>query len=256
MNSVPAAEFQDVCKTYSSPIRSGRAVVALRRVSFRVEPGEVFALLGPNRAGKTTLLKSLLGLCRPTSGRIYRLGASVEDRRTLAQVGYMHDHQAFPRYLSSVSLLHYYGAMTGISSSLLRSRVPEMLDRVGLSGCHHQPIREFSKGMVQRLALANALLGDPALLVLDEPLEGLDLTARVLFHEIVLELRDSGKSVIIASHELNEVATICDRVGVLVEGQLVHLSSYFDLLHNSVTGAERSFEEALEAIYRTGGVAA
>ena len=183
------AEFVEVMKTYRTPVRRGRTVEALRGVSFGVAPGEVFALLGPNRAGKTTLVKILLGLCHPSGGRVVRLGRPLSERSTLARVGYMHENQAFPRYLTAVALLNYYGALSWIPPATLATRVPTVLERVGLADRAQEPIARFSKGMAQRLALAQALLAEPDLLVLDEPLEGLDLHGRQLLQDIIVQQR-------------------------------------------------------------------
>ncbi len=243
------AEFIDVSKTYRGRWRRGFEVEALRGVSFRIEPGEVFALLGPNRAGKTTLLKILLGLCRASAGQVFRLGRPVRERLTLARVGYMHENQAFPRYSSAERLLHFYGSLSGLSQSTLRVRVPALLKRMGLADRAHEPIARFSKGMVQRLALAQSVLAEPELLVLDEPMEGLDLGARLLLEELVALQRDAGKSVLVVSHALGEVAQVCDRVAVLVEGRLGHLGPLASLLRDPTTGRRRSLEAALRPIY-------
>jgi ABC-2 type transport system ATP-binding protein len=247
----PAAEFVGVSKAYRAPLRPGRKVDALRGVSFRIEPGEVFALLGPNRAGKTTLLKTLLGLCRPSGGCVFRLGRPLSDRGTLARVGYMHENQAFPRYLTAGKLLEFYGSLAGMPTSVLRTRVPELLDRLGLADRAHEPIARFSKGMVQRLALAQGVLAEPDLLVLDEPMEGLDLSARLLLHEIIAQQRLAGKTVLVVSHALGEVAQVCDRLAVLVEGRLAYLGSLASLLQDPSTGREQSLEAALGPIYRS-----
>jgi ABC-2 type transport system ATP-binding protein len=246
----PVAEFVDVSKTYRAPLRPGRTVQALRGVSFAIEPGEVFALLGPNRAGKTTLIKILLGLCRPSSGTILRLGQPLSDRTTLARVGYMHENQAFPRYLTAVALLEFYGDLSWIPCSMLRTRVQTVLDRVGLADRAHEPIARFSKGMVQRLALAQAMLAEPDLLVLDEPMEGLDLSGRLLLQELVAQQRRAGKTVLVVSHALGEVAQICDRLAVLVEGRLAYLGSLASLLRDPDTDGERSLQAALAPIYQ------
>ena len=243
------AEF--VSKTYRAPLRPGRTVEALRGVSFGIEPGEVFALLGPNRAGKTTLLKILLGLCRPSGGRVSRLGRPLSERSTLARVGYMHENQAFPRYLTAATLLEFYGELSGISPSVLRTRVPALLERVGLADRAREPIARFSKGMVQRLALAQAVLAEPELLVLDEPMEGLDLSARLLLQEIVAEQRDAGKTVLIVSHALGEVAQVCDRVAVLVEGRLAYLGPLASLLRDPDTGERAVARSGPGPIYRS-----
>jgi ABC-2 type transport system ATP-binding protein len=247
----PIAEFVEVSKTYRASLRPGRTVEALRSVSFGIEAGEVFALLGPNRAGKTTLLKILLGLCRPSGGTVRRLGHPLSERSTLARVGYMHENQAFPGHLNAVTLLEFYGEFSGLARSDLRARVPALLDRVGLADRAHEPIARYSKGMVQRLALAQSLLAEPDLLVLDEPTEGLDLNARVLLEEVVVEQRSAGKAVLVVSHALEEVAQVCDRLAVLVQGRLAYLGSLTGLLRDSATGGERSLEAALIPLYRS-----
>ena len=252
MTKLPGvAEFVDVTKTYHAALRPGRTIEALRGVSFQVEPGEVFALLGPNRAGKTTLLKVLLGLCRPSGGRVLRLGRPLSERMTLGRVGYMHENLAFPGYLTAAALLGFYGQLSGIPRALLHARVPRLLERVGLGDRAHEPIARFSKGMVQRLALAHSILAEPDLLVLDEPTEGLDLNARLLLHEIVAEQRRAGKTVLVVSHALGEVAQLCDRVAVLVEGRLSFLGGLASLLRDPGTGRARSLEAALAPFYRS-----
>jgi ABC-2 type transport system ATP-binding protein len=246
------ADFADVCKTYKTPLRPGQTVQALRGISFAVEPAEVFALLGPNRAGKTTLIKILLGLCHLSGGRVLRLGRPLAEASTLARVGYMHENQAFPRYLTAAKLLAFYGELSWIPLSLLKARVPALLERVGLRDRADEPIARFSKGMVQRLALAQALLGEPELLVLDEPMEGLDLSGRILLREIIIQHRSAGKTVLVVSHALGEVAEVCDRLAVVVEGRLAFLGSLASLLREPHSGAERSLAAALEPIYRNG----
>jgi ABC-2 type transport system ATP-binding protein len=244
-----AAEFISVSKSYARSWRAGATVQALHDVSFGIERGEVFALLGPNRAGKTTLLKILLGLCRTTAGQVRRLGRPLSERTTLARVGYMHENQAFPAYLTATSLLQFYGTLAGMSAVRLNARVPALLERVGLVDRAHEPIRRFSKGMVQRLALAQAVLAEPELLVLDEPLEGLDLSARGTLQEVVETQRRAGKTVLIVSHALGEVAQVCDRLAVLVEGRLAVLGSLSALVRDPAGGEERALEDALRPYY-------
>ena len=247
-----AAQFVDVSKTYRAPFRPARTVRALRAISFAVEPGEVFALLGPNRAGKTTLVKILLGLCHPSAGSASRLGRPLAERATLGRVGYMHENQAFPKYLTATQLLEFYGELSWIPAADLKTRVPALLDRVGLADRADESIARFSKGMVQRLALAQALLAEPDLLVLDEPTEGLDLGGRLLLKEIVADQRRAGKTVLVVSHALGEVAQICDRLAVLVDGRLAYLGTLASLCRDPKTGAARSLEAALGPIYNEG----
>ena len=246
-----AAEFEDVAKTYRTPLRRGQTVHALRGVSLGIEPGEVLALLGPNRAGKTTLLKILLGLCHPSAGRVFRLGRPLSQRSTLARVGYMHENQVFPRYMTATVLLQYYGHLSLVSQPVLKTRVPALLERVGLADRAHEPIARFSKGMIQRLALGQALITEPDLLVLDEPAEGLDMSARELLGQVVTEQSRAGKAVLLVSHAFSEVTKVCDRVAVLVEGKLAHLGTLASLQRDPGTGRERTLEAALSPLYRS-----
>jgi ABC-2 type transport system ATP-binding protein len=245
-----AAEFVQVSKTYTDFWFRRRTVQAVREVSLRVEAGEVFGLLGPNRAGKTTLVKLLLSLCRPTSGEVRRLGRPLSDRSTLGGVGYVHENHAFPPYLSAAGLLEYYGALSLVRPEVVRSRVPQLLERFSLADRSREPIGRFSKGMLQRLGMAQALINAPRLLVLDEPTEGLDLAGRHLLRDVVREVRAQGGTVLLVSHILTEVEQVCDRVGVLVGGRLVHVGPLADLLQDdSRPNKRRSLEKALQDLY-------
>jgi ABC-2 type transport system ATP-binding protein len=246
----PVAQFQDVRKEYRTGWLRRRVVTAVASASFRIEPGEVFGLLGPNRAGKTTLVKLLLSLTRPSAGRIYRFGQPVSVRRTLARIGYMHERQAFPVYWDAVGLLSYYGAMTLLPEPEVRRRIPEVLRRVELTDRANEPIAHFSKGMLQRLALAQALMNDPDLLVLDEPTEGLDLYGRRLLRQVMEGQRQRGKSVLLVSHVLAEVERCCDRVAVLVGGRLVHSGALPSLIADNGEGP-RTLETVLGELYQT-----
>ncbi|MBY0522427.1 MAG: ABC transporter ATP-binding protein [Gemmataceae bacterium] len=246
--SEPAAHFEAVTKVYSGWF-GRRKVEAVRGVTLRIETGEVFGLLGPNRAGKTTLIKLLLSLSKATSGSIHRLGRPLSDRSTLARIGYMHENHAFPRYLTATELLNFYGALALQQAEELQKSVPALLERVGLADRSKEPISQFSKGMVQRLGLAQALIGRPHLLVLDEPTEGLDLEGRRLLREVVSELRDEGRTVLLVSHVLTEVEHLCDRVGVLVNGRVVATRPLQDLVRDSRNGSARSLEDALHSLY-------
>jgi ABC-2 type transport system ATP-binding protein len=249
MTTTAVAEFEGVVKDYPAGLLHRRTLRAVDEVSFHLEPGEVLALLGPNRAGKTTLVKILLCLCRPTSGHASRLGRPANDRRTLAKVGYVHEHPAFPRYLTAAGLLEYYGALSLIPFEEVRRRIPPLLERVGLSDRSHEPIARFSKGMVQRLAVAQALINEPDLLVLDEPHEGLDPAGRRLVAEVIREQRREGRTVLLVSHVLTEVEQLCDRVAVLACGRLVHLGPLSSLTRDPATGATRPLEDALRPLY-------
>ncbi|MBX7104983.1 MAG: ABC transporter ATP-binding protein [Gemmataceae bacterium] len=238
-----AAEFVNVAKTYRVGLFGRGRRPAVDGVSLAIQPGEVFGLLGPNRAGKTTLVKLLLSLVFPTGGQVLRLGKPVDDRSTLARVGYVHENHAFPRYLNPVQLLEYYAALALVPHEVVRRRVPELLEKVGLADRAGDPIRTFSKGMTQRLGLAQALMNEPDLLVLDEPSEGLDLSGRNLIADVVATCRTRGAAVILVSHVLREVEPLVDRVGVIVGGRLVALAPPRELV------AGKSLEDALAELY-------
>lgn len=249
MSTTAVAEFEDVVKDYPTGLLGWHGLRAVAGVSLRIEPGEVFGLLGPNRAGKTTLVKILLSLCRPTSGHASRLGRPVSDRASLGRVGYVHENQAFPRYLTAAGLLEYYGALSLVPLEEVRTRVPQLLELVGLADRAHEPISCFSKGMVQRLGVAQAMINDPELLVLDEPSEGLDLMGRKLVADIVREQRRRGRTTLLVSHVIPEVEQLCDRVAVLVAGRVTYLGPVSALTRDPHTGAARPLEQGLQKLY-------
>ncbi|HVC95180.1 MAG TPA: ABC transporter ATP-binding protein [Pirellulales bacterium] len=249
MTATMIAEFERVSKHYQGAWPGRAGVDALRRVTLSIPSGEVFGLLGPNRAGKSTLVKVLLTICPASSGRITRLGRPCDDRSTLAQVGYVHESQSLPGYLTARGLLRCYGALTGLASVVVRRRSDELLERVGLADRGREPISRYSKGMLQRLALAQALVNEPELLVLDEPTEGMDLFARRLVHETIREQRRRGRSVILVSHAIGDVEQLCDRVAVLREGKLVFDGQIDELTHSAEGAATGPLERALEPLY-------
>jgi ABC-2 type transport system ATP-binding protein len=245
LNARAAAVFHKVSKIYPGSLTRGR-VVALDNVSFEVPWGQVFGLIGPNRAGKTTLVKILLSICHATGGRVMRLESGGSDRSTLAGVGYVHENLSFPRYLSACQVVEGYGRLSGVENPELRRRTAELLEKVGLADRRHDRIARFSKGMLQRLALAQALVNDPKLLVLDEPSEGMDLSARRLLHEVMRQRRERGYSVILVSHALDDVEKLCDSVAVLCGGRLVFTGSVDDLAGSE---AAPSLESAVVSYY-------
>jgi ABC-2 type transport system ATP-binding protein len=249
--AAPAVSFEGVSKLYPAGWLGRRPLTAVRDVTLTVEPGEVFGLVGPNRAGKTTLVKVLLALCRPTAGRASRLGRPTSDRATLARVGYLHEQHAFPGYLTARSLLEYYGTLALVPSKELGRRIAELLETVGLADRAGEPLARFSKGMLQRAGLAQALVNDPDLLVLDEPCEGLDLPGRRLVRDVIAEHRRRGRTVLLVSHVATEVEQVCDRVGVLVGGRLIYAGPVRDLTAGR-SAAPRPLEKALEELYEKG----
>ncbi|OWK40822.1 ABC transporter ATP-binding protein [Fimbriiglobus ruber] len=246
-----AATFEKVEKVYKTGPFGRAGVPAVRGVTLSVPAGSVFGLLGPNRAGKTTLVKLLLSLAWPTSGTVTRLGGPTSARASLGRVGYMHENHAFPRYLSASEVLRFYGGLTGVPSADLGTRANHLLERVGLADRGREPITRFSKGMVQRLGLAQALMNDPDLLVLDEPTEGLDLAGRQLLRDVVGEFRQAGKTVLVVTHVLNEVEEICDELAVLVAGKLAYRGRLADLLATG-SGEKKPLEHALRGLYQKG----
>jgi len=243
-----AAVFQNVSKVYQGSWTRPR-ITALDRVNLVVPWGEVFGLIGPNRAGKTTLVKILLSIAHPTDGRIMRLECPWSDRSTLAQIGYVHENPSFPRYLSAWQVVEGYGRLSGVSGKQLRERTGALLQQVGLADRGRERIARFSKGMLQRLALAQALVNDPKLLVLDEPSEGMDLPARRLLHQIIRDRRDSGASVILVSHALDDVERLCDRVAVLCGGRLVSEGRVEELAGAADANREHALENAVGPLY-------
>lgn len=237
-----AVEFDGIGKLYHGrPLR--RPLVALTEVSLRIEPGQVLGLLGPNRAGKTTLLKILLAVCWPTEGTLRRFGRPAGERGVLTRIGYVHENHVFPRYLSAMEVLDYFGTLSCVSRSDLKQRIPELLDRVGLADRAHEPIARFSKGMVQRLGLAQALVNRPELLVLDEPTEGLDFEGRRVIRQLIVESKRDQRTVILVSHVLAEIEAVCDYLAVLRQGRLIYSGAVSGLT------AGRPLEAALESLY-------
>lgn len=244
MRSEPAVSFEKVSKRYRSRWRGSPPQDALINVSFRIESAEIFGLLGPNRAGKTTLAKLLLSLCRATEGRVLRFGRPVSDRRSLQRVGYLHERAIFPGYLTASELLEYYAALNGARRADSRKNASALLDRLGLADRGREPIARFSKGMVQRLGIAQALMNDPDLLVLDEPTEGMDLPGRAQLPGLLSDRDRPGRTVLLITHDAELAGRLCDRVAVLNAGCLVFLGPP-SALPRSHPG--QAFGKALEA---------
>lgn len=243
------ASFENVGKLYPTGIFGRSGLQAVKGINLTIPRGVVFGLLGPNRAGKTTLVKLLLSLCRPSEGKITRLDKPANDISTLARVGYMHENQHFPRYLTATELLGYYGGLALVPYEKLSGRVEALLHRVGLADRKNEPISQFSKGMVQRLGLAQALLNEPDLLILDEPTEGLDLTGRQLLRQVIADQKARGATVLLVSHVLSEVEQMCDRVAVIVGGAIVKVADLADLLRDPKSNQAVALERVLQPLY-------
>jgi ABC-2 type transport system ATP-binding protein len=210
---VAAIETRDLRKRY-------RGVEALKGVSIRVEPGEIYGLLGQNGAGKTTLVKILLGIVSPTGGGAELLDRPAGDAPTRRRVGYLPEDHRFPEYHTGWSLLNFYGALHGVPAAERRKRIPGALERVGLGERMHSKIRTYSKGMKQRLGVAQALFHRPDVVFLDEPTDGVDPLGRREIRATLQELKAGGVTVFINSHLLGEVELICDRVAIMDRGRI------------------------------------
>ncbi len=192
----------------------------------------MFGFLGPNGAGKTTSIKMLLGLVSPTSGTASLLGAPIGNRATLARIGFLPEHFRFQEWLTASEFLELHGELLGMEMRDLKSRRAELLDRVGLADFHNKPLRTFSKGMLQRIGLAQALLNRPALVFLDEPTSGLDPVGRRLVRDIIHELREARTCVFLNSHLLSEIEVTCDRVAFIRHGEVVRVLDLASLDQN------------------------
>lgn len=207
-----AVDLIDVKKTY------GRDVHALRGVNVQVGRGEVFGLLGPNGAGKSTLVKIMMTVIRASQAHGTILGRPIGHKGKLARIGYLPEDHRFPSYLTGGQLLDHYAALAGVTKADRARRAGELLERVSMSDWAHQRVDKYSKGMLQRLGIAQALMNDPELIVLDEPTDGLDPVGRRDVRNLVQELREQGKTVFLNSHLLSELELVCDRVSILVGG--------------------------------------
>lgn len=193
----------------------------LRGVNLKIDCGETYGLLGPNGAGKTTTLKILLGLMRASNGEVNVLGSRPGDPKVLRRIGFLPESPYFYAHLTGLEFLHFIAQLFGISGQTRKERIGQLLDLVGMSNSANQPMRKYSKGMLQRLGIAQSLINDPELIFWDEPMSGLDPIGRRDVRKILKFLKSSGKTVLFSSHLLPDVAEVCDRVGVLCKGKVI-----------------------------------
>ncbi|MBV9611338.1 MAG: ABC transporter ATP-binding protein [Acidobacteriaceae bacterium] len=220
MSTEYAIETVDLAKIYRSRWR-GREITAVSNLTLRVPSGVKFGLLGPNGAGKTTFVKMLLAAVNPTGGSAALFGRDARDPEARRPVGYLPENHRFPTYFTGRGMLDFYAALSGVTSRDRRRLIPDMLDLVGLNDWGGVRIKKYSKGMLQRLGLAQALMHRPELLILDEPTDGVDPVGRRDIREILNRLTGTGVSVFINSHLLSEVEAFCDYVAILSRGRLV-----------------------------------
>ena len=209
-----AIDLSHVTKVYRGRVH------ALQDISLSVKRGEVFGLLGPNGAGKSTLIKIMMTVVRPTRADGTILGHNVGHKPTLARVGYLPEHHRFPRYLTGRQTLEFFAALGGVDRTTRKRRAAELAETVGMTAWADKKVSEYSKGMMQRIGLAQALVNDPDLVLLDEPTDGVDPVGRRDIREVLLRMRALGKTVFINSHLLSELEMICDRVAILVGGKV------------------------------------
>jgi ABC-2 type transport system ATP-binding protein len=230
-----AIETINLEKTYAVGFWRKKPRVALRPLNLTVEEGEVFGFLGPNGAGKTTTLKLLMGLVFPTGGTARILGKDIDDSAIKAQIGFLPEQPYFYDYLTAKELLEYYAQLSGVGAKERSARAEKMLARVGLADAARVQLRKFSKGMLQRVGLAQAMVHEPRLLFLDEPMSGLDPMGRREVRDLIEELKQQGKTVFFSTHILSDAEALCDRVGIIHQGELRGIGHVAELT-SSVAG--------------------
>jgi ABC-2 type transport system ATP-binding protein len=225
-----AVAVHGLTKIFSVPLHPARGIVAVRDLNLRIEPGEVFGLLGPNGSGKSTTLKIILGLVSPTRGHTEIFGRDsrlVESRKA---VGFLPENPYFYKYLTGEETLRFFGRLCGLHGAGLKKRINELLDLVGLTRARKRRLGTYSKGMLQRIGLAQALIHDPRLVVLDEPTAGVDPAGSREIRDLILDLKRRGITVLLSSHLLAQAQEICDRVGILADGVLVREGQLHELI--------------------------
>ena len=246
-----ALRTEELTKDYAIGFWRKRPYRALDRLSLAVPRGEVFGFLGPNGAGKTTTLKLLMQLVFPTSGRGEILGRPVGDLAVKHRIGYLPEHPYFYDNLTAEELLRYFGRLFGFSASDAQARATRLLDEVGIAAERRMQLRKFSKGMLQRVGIAQALVNDPDLVIFDEPMSGLDPLGRREVRAMILRLRDRGATVFFSSHVLSDAEALCDQVAILARGRLVATGRLTDMLAFRARGWEAVVAGASEPLVAT-----
>lgn len=229
MSEVPAVLVKNLVKDFRGPFR-GKMVNAVKDVSLSIAPGEVYGLIGPNGSGKSTTMKAVLGLVQPTSGACAVFGKDSSKVDSRNEVGFLPENPYFYKHLTAAETLRFYGKLCGMRGRLLKDRVEEMLELVSLQDARDRRLKGFSKGMLQRIGLAQALVQEPKLVVLDEPTAGVDPVGSRQIRDLILKLKGEGITVFLCSHLLEQVQEICDRVGIIHHGVLVNEGSLEDLI--------------------------
>lgn len=227
--SVPAVSIENLTKIYPVHLRKER-ITAVRRLNLEVEAGQVYGLLGPNGSGKSTTLKILLGLVTATAGTAKIFGKDTRHFESKAEVGFLPENPYFYKFLTAEETLKFYGKLCGLGGRKLRERIDELLAIVGMEDARHRRVGGYSKGMLQRIGLAQALIQSPRLLVLDEPTAGVDPAGSRQIRDMILDLKARGITILLTSHLLEQVQEVCDRVGILARGDLVREGKLADLV--------------------------
>jgi len=253
-----AVTVENLTKVYPVPMRRQR-IIAVRNLSLDVNEGEVYGLLGPNGSGKSTTLKVLLGLVTPNQGKATIFGKDSREYRSRAEVGFLPENPYFYKFLSAEETLRFYGKICGLRSKELDARIHELIELVGLQDARHRRVGGFSKGMLQRIGLAQALVQDPKLVVLDEPTAGVDPAGSRQIRDLILDLKKRGKTVLLTSHLLGQVQEVCDRVGIMARGEMVREGSLDELTtirrqtEFLVEDAPEGLQEKIEELVRQSG---
>ncbi len=227
-------------KTFEVGVRR-RRVHAVDGLTLSVNEGEIFGFVGPNGAGKTTTIKMLMGLIFPTSGKAFIFDAPIPSQASKARIGYLPEHPAWYEFLTGTEAMRFFAKLAGVRAAERARRCDELLGLVGLTDAADRQIRKYSKGMQQRLGIAQALVGEPAFVVLDEPMSGLDPVGRKEVRDLILELKRRGKTVFFSTHILPDVEALCDRVGVIIGGKLRDVGKLDALLSARVKSVEATF---------------
>ncbi len=238
----PAIEIDKLTKEYPFGFLHLKKKTSLENLSMAVEEGEVFGFLGPNGAGKSTTIKLLVGLIFPTAGTARILGKSIRDVEMHRDIGYLPEQPYFYDYLTAAEVLDYFARFHDLSPAERRKRVGAMLKKVGLETAKKIQLRKYSKGMLQRVGLAQAILHDPKVVILDEPMSGLDPVGRREVRDLILELKRAGKTVLFSTHILSDAEMLCDRVGVIVGGKLRGVGAPDEIVGLRASGMEILFE--------------
>jgi ABC-2 type transport system ATP-binding protein len=245
LNQETVVDIYQLSKVYKTGFWMNKKINSLKDCTFQVYKGETFGLLGPNGAGKTTFLKILLGIIRPTSGKALLLGKPLGDKKVKERLGYLPENAYYYDFLTAWEFLGFIADLFEIPKQQQRKRILELLDLVGLAKktAQKKQLRQYSKGMLQRVGMAQALINDPEIVFLDEPMSGLDPMGRYQVREIILSLKEQGKTIFFNSHVLSDVEKICDRIAILARGELINVGSLDDIL-----GTKESYHVVLKNI--------